>query len=179
MKKIILSTLLFLSNIIIAQNEMITNIGITNFEASVPLFEEVKASNEKTECILNTKTGEINSLIIIKEFHFKIAIMEDHFNEYYLESIHYPKAVFKGRILGFNWNIIGTSPKEFKMNGKLELHGKKKEITTLVLLRKIDNYLEIISGFSVDPNDFNIKIPTVLSMKIAEKVNIKTTFLVK
>lgn len=111
MKKITLLLLLSISNIIIAQKEMITNKGIINFEASVPLFEEVKASNETAQCVLNIKTGEIYSLSLIKEFHFKIAIMEEHFNEYYLESDHHPKATFKGRILGFNWNSIGTSPK--------------------------------------------------------------------
>ena len=179
MKPIILSILLFLSNISIAQNEMITNNGVINFEASVPLFEEVKASNEVVQCVLNTKTGEIYSIALIKEFRFKIPIMEEHFNKYYLESDHYPKAIFKGRIIGFNWNSIGTSAKEFKMKGKLEIHGKRREITTPVLLRKDAGGLEIVSDFHVKTNDFNIKIPTVLSMKIAETVNIKSQFIVK
>jgi len=179
MKKNILILLLFISNIIIAQKEMITKNGLINFEASVPLFEEIKASNEVVQCTLNINTGEIYSLALIKDFHFKIELMEEHFNEHYLESNHYPKATFKGRILGFNLNIIGTSPKEFKMKGRLEMHGKKKEITTLVFLKKVNNGLEIISNFSVATNDFNIKIPTVLSMKVAETVNIKTSFLVQ
>ncbi len=179
MGKIILTILLFLSNIIFAQKEMITNIGFINFEASVPLFEEVKASNETVQCILNTKTGEIYSIALIKEFHFKRALMEEHFNKYYLESDRYPKAIFKGRIQGFNWNIIGTSPKEFKLKGKLEIHGKKREINSLVLLRKVNEGLEISSDFYVKINDFNIKIPTVLSMKVAETVNIKSQFIVK
>ncbi|WP_291122449.1 YceI family protein [Flavobacterium sp. UBA6046] len=179
MKKITLLLLLSISNIIIAQKEMITDKGIINFEASVPLFEEVKASNETAQCVLNIKTGEIYSLSLIKDFHVKIAIMEDHFNEYYLESDHYPKATFKGRILGFNWNIIGTSPKEFKMKGKLEIHGKSKEITTIVFLRKVEDGLEIISNFDINIKDFNIEVPKVLSMKVAETVNVKTEFFVK
>ncbi|TDD97339.1 YceI family protein [Flavobacterium cellulosilyticum] len=179
MKKIILLLVLFLSTIIVAQNKMITGYGIITFEASVPLFEEVKASNETAQCALNTKTGEIYNTAFIKDFHFKIALMEKHFNEYYLESERYPKAVFKGRIIGFNWYIVGTTPKEFKMKGKLEIHGKKKDIDTLVLLRKVDNTLEINSNFTVTTNDFKIKIPTVLSMKIAEKVNINSAYLVK
>lgn len=158
---------------------MITNKGVINFEASVPLFEEVKASNEVVQCVLNIKTGEIYSIALIKEFHFKRALMEEHFNKYYLESDQYPKAIFKGRIIGFNWNSIDTSPKEFKMKGKLEIHGKKREINSLVLLRKTDGGLEIVSDFQVKINDFNIKIPTVLSMKVAETVNIKSQFIVK
>ena len=176
MKTIILPILLFFFTIIIAQNEKITNIGIINFEASVPLFEEVNASNETVQCILNIKTGEINSIALIKNFSFKIPIMEEHFNKYYLESDRYQKAIFKGRIQGFNWDIIGTSPKEFKLKGKLEIHGKKREINTLVLLRKVNDGLEITSDFQIKINDFNIKIPTVLSMKIAENVAVKINY---
>jgi len=179
MKNSILLFLLLIFNYSIAQKEMITSNGVINFEASVPLLEEVKASNESAQCVINTKTGEIYSTALIKDFHFKIALMEKHFNAYYLESDRYPKAIFKGRIVGFNWYIIGTTPKKFKMKGRLELHGKRKEINTIVVLRKVNNGLEIISDFTVTTNDFDIKIPTVLSMKIAEKVTIKTNFLLK
>lgn len=179
MKKIIILILFLLFNSVVAQKKMITGYGVINFEASVPLFEPVKASNEIAQCFIDTKTGAIYSTILIRDFHFKIALMEKHFNEYYLESDRYPKATFKGRIIGFNWYIIGNFPKEFKMKGKLELHGKKKEINTIVMLRKANKSVEIVSNFTVNTNDFNIEIPTVLSMKIAEKVNINAVFLVK
>ncbi|WP_338407909.1 hypothetical protein [uncultured Flavobacterium sp.] len=84
---------------------MIINKGNISFEASIPLFEEAKTSNESVQCVLNIKTGEINSVAIIKNFYFKIALTEEHFNEHYLESDCYPKALFKGRITGFNWNF--------------------------------------------------------------------------
>jgi len=136
MKKITEILLLFLTTITFAQNEMITNKGIIIFEASIPLYEENKAINESVYCVLNIITGEIKTLVIIKDFHFKIPLMEEHFNENYLESNHYPKAIFKGKIQGFNWNIIGTTPKEFQIKGKLEIHGKRKEITSIITLRK-------------------------------------------
>ena len=179
MKKITLFILLFISHATFTQNEMITNKGIVSFEASIPLYEENKAVNETVYCVLNTNTGEIKSLVLIKDFHFKIPLMEEHFNENYMESNHYPKAIFKGRIQGFNWNIIGNSPKEFKLKGKLEIHGKRKEITSVIFLRKVDDSLELLSNFSIDLNDFDIKIPKILSMKIAETVNIKTSYLLK
>jgi hypothetical protein len=178
MKKIILLSLLFIHNPIVAQDEKTTNSGIINFEASVPLFEEVKATNKTASCILNTKTGAIASIVIIKDFRFKIPMMEKHFNENYMESANYPKATFKGVIEGFNWNIIGTSPKEFKLKGVLKLHGKSKKISTIAILRKVDGGLEIISDFDLNSKDFNIEIPEMLSMKVAETVNVKTLFLV-
>jgi len=179
MKKIILLLLLFYANIILAQEKMTTNTGIINFEASVPLFEEVKATNKAASCILNTKTGAMASIVLIKDFHFKIPMMENHFNDYYMESADYPKAIFKGIIEGFNLNIIDTSPKEFKLKGTLKLHGKSKKISTIAILRKVDGKLEIISDFNVKTSDFNIKIPEMLSMKVAENVNVKTNFLLK
>ena len=179
MKKIMLLLLLFYANLISAQEEMTTSTGIITFEASVPLFEEVKATNKAASCILNTKTGSIASLVLIKDFHFKIPMMEKHFNENYMESHNYPKANFKGTIEGFNLNIIGTSPKEFKLKGTLKLHGKSKKINTVAILRKVDGRLEIISDFNVNTKDYNIEIPEILSMKVAETVNIKTLFLVK
>lgn len=179
MKKIILLSLLLIHNLIVAQKDMTTNTGSINFEASVPLFEEVKATNNKAFCILNTKTGEIACIVLIKDFRFKIPLMEKHFNENYMESADYPKASFKGIIEGFNWHIIGTSPKEFKLKGTLKMHGKSKKISTVALLRKSNDGIEIISDFNLNSKDFNIKIPEMLSMKVAETVNVKTIFFVK
>lgn len=179
MKTIMLLFLLWFANIAMAQEKMIAHKGLIDFEASVPLFEEVKAKNEKAACTLNLETGEISSTVFIKDFHFKIAMMEKHFNENYMESHHYPKATFKGIIQGFNLNIIGNELKEFNLKGTLKLHGKSKKINTIVLLRKSGNGLEIITDFKVNSKDFNIKIPEILSMKVAETVNIKTLFLVQ
>ncbi len=179
MKKITLLFLLFTIYTSKAQSEMIAFKGITNFEASVPLFEEVKAQNETSTCTLNTKTGALSTIVIIEDFHFKIPLMEKHFNENYLESNRYPKAIFRGKILGFNINIIGTHPKEFRMKGKLEIHGKSKEISIPVYVKKAGDGLEISSNFKVNINDFNIKIPKVLSIKIAEIASIKTNYLVQ
>lgn len=178
MKKITLLFLLLLTQFSFAQEEMITHSGIVNFEASVPLFEEVKATNQTSSCVLNTSNGAITDVVLIKDFRFKIPIMEEHFNENYLESNRYPKAIFKGKILGFNINIIGKQLKEFRMKGKLEIHGTIKEISIPVYIKKEGDGLEISSNFKVNINDFNIKIPKVLSIKIAENASIKTKHLV-
>jgi hypothetical protein len=177
MKKIIQILLLLMTPTVFAQEKMTTTQGVINFEASVPLFEEINATNENVTCVLNSKNGAITCTAQIRQFHFGIALMEEHFNDNYIESNRYPKAVFKGVIEGFNWSIIGNYPKEFKLKGTLELHGKSKKINTVAILRKIDTGLEIISDFTVNTKDFNIKIPEMLSMKVAEKVNIRTFFM--
>ncbi len=179
MKKIIYVLIFILFNTSYAQKELITTSGIIHFEASVPLFEEVEASNKKVSCILNLENGQITTVVHMKEFHFKLSLMEEHFNKKYLETDNYPHASFKGTIVGFNLNIIDTNPKQFNMKGDLKIHGKTKKINTVVILRKLENKLEIISNFSIKIKDFNIKIPEMLSMKIAQTVTIKSEFLLQ
>lgn len=170
---------LFIGTIGHTQDRKITKTGQITFEASVPSFEEVKATNEAVSCVLNTKTGEIASLVLVKGFRFKIALMEEHFNENYIESNKYPKATFKGKLSNFDATALDTSPKKIKLSGTLELHGKSKEINTVAIISKKGNDIEIITDFDVNPDDFNIQIPKIVRQKVAKTVNIKTMFLLK
>jgi hypothetical protein len=163
----------------IAQNKKTTKKGSIIFEASIPMYEEIKAIHDNVSCVLNIKTGEINTLALVKEFHFKIPLMEEHFNSSFIESNRYPKAIFKGIIENFDISKISSSPKEFRIKGKLKMHGKTKTISAPAILRKIDNDIEIVSLFNIIVSDFNIKIPDILNQKISKTVNLKTVFLVK
>lgn len=162
-----------------AQEKMITKTGKITFEASVPSFEEVKGTNSTATCVLNPATGEIASLALIKGFRFKIALMEEHFNENYLESDRYPKATFRGKISNFDLKSLTSSPRDFTIKGKLELHGKSKEVVVPAKIRKTDSGVEIISNFSVNSDDFAIAIPSVVKNKVSKTVNISTEFTVK
>ena len=178
MKKLgILYSVLLLFTIAFSQNKIATKTGAILFEASIPSFEEVKGNNNNVSCIVNTTTGEISTLAFITEFQFKMTMMQEHFNTNYLESHKYPKATFKGIIQGFNMAIIGNSPKEFIMTGKLSMHGKSKMITTIAMIQKTEKGLEIKTNFKVNTNDFSIKIPKIVKYKIAETVTIKSEFL--
>ncbi|RBA29292.1 YceI family protein [Flavobacterium tibetense] len=179
MKKYITLLLISISILSKAQDKMLTKNGIVTFEASVPSFEEIKAKSNIASCIVNTNTGEIAALVLVKSFRFKIALMEEHFNENYIESDKYPKATFKGKIEGFNYSKITTEAKDFKINGKLELHGKSKDITIIAKIKRGKDGLEILSNFSVNSDDFDIKIPSVVSKKVSKKVNIELDFILK
>ncbi|CAN1486674.1 Lipid/polyisoprenoid-binding, YceI-like [Flavobacteriaceae bacterium] len=169
------SVLFFFCNAF-SQNKIATNSGTIFFEASLPAFEEVKANNNNVSCVVNTTTGEISSLAFISEFQFKMAMMEEHFNANYLESSKYPKATFKGNIHGFNLAIIGNVPKDFILTGKLSMHGKSKNISTIARIQKTQSGLQIATNFKVNTSDFGIKIPKIVQYKIAETVTIKANF---
>lgn len=179
MKKSILICFLFCATGLFAQEKMVTKTGKVTFEASVPSFEEVKAKNDGVTFILNSKTGEVASLALMKGFRFKIALMEEHFNENYMESDKYPKATFKGKIENFDAKTLTATAKEYTIKGKLELHGKSKEITSVAKIRKTDAGIEIISNFSVNASDFDIKIPSIVKNKVSNTIDIRSEFTVK
>lgn len=179
MKKTLLFCLLLCTTILVAQEKMVTKTGKVTFEASVPSFEEVKAKNEGVTFVLNPKTGEVASLALMKGFRFKIALMEEHFNENYIESDKYPKATFKGKIENFDVKTLSATAKEYTIKGKLELHGKAKDVVAIAKIRKTDAGIEILSTFTVNASDFDIKIPTVVKNKVSNTINITSEFTVK
>lgn len=177
MKNLFLLALTILSaSSIFAQDKILTKTGQVTFEASVPSFEEVKANHKNVTCILNTKTGEMASLILVKGFQFKLALMEEHFNENYIESDKFPKATFKGKIDNFDLEKITAQNQDFTIKGKIELHGKIKDVVVTAKIKKVKDGIEITSNFSLNPEDFDIQIPSLVKAKVAKKVDVKFDF---
>jgi len=170
MKKITLIILLIITIKSFAQDKMVTNGGIIHFEASIPLFEEVKASNERTNCILMLKTGQITCWMNIKDFKFQRSLMEAHFNQNYMESDRFPRAIFKGRIEKFDSKNINSIAKEFQIKGEITIHGRTKKIEINGFLKKVDNRIELTSVFPLNTDDFMIEIPFVIRSKISKSV---------
>ncbi|NND10124.1 MAG: YceI family protein [Flavobacteriaceae bacterium] len=151
-----------------AQDKYLTKSGSITFEASVPSFEEVKATNNSVTAILNKDNGEFAALALIKAFRFKNALMEEHFNENYAESDDFPKATFKG-VLNNESNSI---------NGELTFHGITKKLKDIeIKLKSPETNTIIMQGiFTVLVSDFDIKIPKIVSNKLSEKVNVNFEF---
>ena len=164
---------------LMAQEKYIDKNGLIIFEASEKLFEEVKATNEFVTVILNTETKQIATLALIKGFHFKNSLMEEHFNENYIESEDYPKATFKGELIDFNANDLSENSSEVSVEGVLELHGKQKQISSKLKMQKSGDIISMTGGFIVTPGDFDIKIPSIVRNKIAKEVVVKFDFKLK
>ncbi len=172
MKKIVLLFLILNANGI-AQEKYITKTGNVNFEASVPSFEEVKATNESTTAIINTDNGEFAALVLIKGFRFKNALMEEHFNENYAESSKYPKATFNGKITDFKQNKLGV----YIINGELTFHGVAQTLENISININYKDDIILLSGeFISNASDFEIDIPKIVSNKIAQQVRISFDF---
>ncbi|RVT79909.1 YceI family protein [Flavobacterium sufflavum] len=179
MKNNIVVAMVLISSLIFAQEKKISKSAVIIFEASVPSFEEVKATNNNVTLVLNPATGQIASLALMKGFRFKVALMEEHFNENYMESDRYPKALFKGKIEGFDVNSLTPKPKDFVINGKLELHGKTAVIKAPAKISQSNSGINLQSNFSVNASDFDISIPAVVKNKVANKINIQVDAVLK
>jgi hypothetical protein len=176
--KNLLFVIIFLSSIfsiVNAQEKFITKSGEINFEASVPSFEEVKATHNSVSAIIKSN-GEFASLALVKGFRFKVALMEEHFNENYAESSTYPKATFKGKVKDFDISELSTDHKEYVVSGTVNMHGVDKNIETKAFIRKVGDNLFLDTQFVLKPEDFNIDIPSVVSSKIAEEIHVSASF---
>jgi hypothetical protein len=159
------------------QEKFITKSGLVAFEASVPSFEEIKAKNNKVTAILKTDSGKIAVLALVQGFRFKIALMEEHFNESYAESEQYPKTFFLGKIIDF-------SKKKFRnkeavaviLEGDFTFHGVTKQIRTPATMRYNDNHYVLSTNFSLTAANYKIKIPKIVRNKIAEDIYIQLFF---
>jgi len=149
-----------------------TKTGNIKFEASVPSFEEVAGENKTASAVVVAETGDIAVLALMKGFRFKVALMEEHFNENYVESDKFPKATFKGKIEGFDISKISVEAKTFTLSGDLTLHGKTKQVTDSAKISKQGNNIVIVGDFDVKPEDFGIEIPAVVSKKVADKIKV-------
>lgn len=159
-----------------AQTKYIDQNGEIEFEASEELFEPVQAINASATAILNIETGEIASLALMKGFHFENSLMEEHFNENYIESETYPKAVFRGNLQNFDHSLLTEDPTEVTVDGKLKLREKEKGVHTTLSLQKVGDAIIMKGSFQVTPSDFEIEIPKIVANKIAKEVIVRLAF---
>jgi len=178
MKNIIFTLITILTlNTAIGQAKYLTKTGTLTFEASVPAFEDVAAKNKAVTAILNIKNGEFAALALVKAFRFKNALMEEHFNENYAESDHYPKATVRGKIENLNFNELSKTDTVKQFNGTLTFHGVTKEIKNSPISIKVEANKLILNGnFTVLVSDFNIDIPKIVKNKLSDKVTITFNF---
>jgi hypothetical protein len=172
MKSILLSfTFVFLSGLLAAQIYTAkSGSTIITFFSSAPL-ENIEALNKGAVIIFKSSTNEIQIRVSIQNFKFKNSLMEEHFNENYLESTKYPNCEFRGKI---NESIDHAKEGENKVTvtGIMDLHGVKKEVTLDGVLTKIGAEYKVESKFKIKVADYNIKVPSMYVKNIAEVVDV-------
>jgi polyisoprenoid-binding protein YceI len=175
MKKSVLLIAFAISSQIFAQ-KYFTKTGKTEFVASVDTFEPVEAINNSSTAILNISNGDVAALLFINAFHFDIALMEEHFNENYMESNSFPKAKLTGNLKGFHMDKLNENYQEFQLQAKLTIKGITQEIDTPVKLKLENDKILVESELTVQAEDFGIKIPKIVREKIAKDIHISLAY---
>lgn len=176
--KNILSPTVFISSIIFfvccetlkAQNIYSCTNGEVTFFSKAPL-EDIQAASKGLNSILNTSNNEIVFIVPMTSFKFKKSMMEEHFNENYIESHKYPNAVYKGKI---NENIDYSKDGEYEVTstGTLALHGVDKTRTEKGKMIIKEGKISIHSEFTIAIKEHNIEIPKLVVQNIAEIVKV-------
>ena len=140
-------------------------------------IEDITAENRKTSSIFNSSTGEIVFSVPIRDFQFAKSLMQEHFNEKYMESEKFPKATFQGKIE--NYELEAGGVQEATALGKLTIHGVTKEVEIPGTIEKKNNKLLMKTKFIVKLEDYGIEIPQLLWQNIAEQVEVTGEFTFK
>jgi YceI-like domain len=147
--------------------------GKITFTSNTPL-EKIEGTNNSGTTVIDGSNGNIEYAVLIKSFIFEKALLQEHFNENYMESTKFPKATFKGKIDNFSTvNVAKNGSYKVKISGNLTIHGVTKAVTTDAVLNTKDG--AITSGatnFEVSPQDYNIAIPALVKDKIAKSIKI-------
>ncbi|UOG74115.1 YceI family protein [Hymenobacter tibetensis] len=155
-----------------AQSKFLTRTGTISFFSATPI-EDIEARSQMVGAAVDVQVGQVAFTVPMKSFQFPKSLMQEHFNENYVESEKYPRATFSGRLV--NWTaaaLPATGPQPVQVEGDLTIHGVTKHIRVPGTLEKQGNRLLVKSKFAVAPADYNIEIPALVRNQIAKSVDV-------
>jgi len=136
-------------------------------------LEDIKAENNQVFAAISLDKKTIVFSMLLKSFLFRKELMQEHFNENYVESDKYPKATFKGTFTG---DIDLQKPvNNIQVEGIISLHGTEKKISAPATIEVKNGVLVGNTKFQLIPKDFNITIPSIVSDKIAKQIDVQVT----
>ena len=175
MNRVVLISFLIVSMFSNAQGleKVIARQGKMSF-LSYTSVENIKAENAQVLSFLNPNTGEIAVRVLMRAFKFEKSLMEEHFNESYMESDLYPEANFIGRIDNYDASIQDTHTR--LVRGDFTLRGITKPLEFKVAIRVVNNIIYVDGNLEILVQDFDINIPALLSPNIAKKIQVAFNF---
>lgn len=148
--------------------------GYVHFFSSAPM-EDIEAKNNEAVVVFNATKNEINAKIPIKSFQFAKKLMQEHFNENYLESDKYPYGSLTGKIVE-NIDFTKDGVHKVTVRGVLDIHGVKQNRDIPCTITVQGDQIKVYSEFDVKLVDHKIKIPKVVILNIAEVIKVDMLF---
>lgn len=173
MKKIFLASIIILCIFSGAEaQKYLTKTGKIRFFSDSPL-EKIEAVNNQVNAVLDVSTGDMAFKVLIKSFNFEKALMQEHFNENYMESDKFPNSTFVGKVLNISEMDFSKNAKyTAQVEGTLTIHGVSRPIQTTGTLEAKDGKILGKAVFIVNVKDYDIKIPSAVVKNIAENIEI-------
>jgi hypothetical protein len=157
-----------------AQKYMTKN-GYIGFNSLTPM-ENIRGDNNQVAGVLDISTGEMVFQALIKSFHFDRALLEEHFNENYMESDKFPKSSFKGKITNLSGvNFSKTGIYDVNVEGDLTIHNITNKISTKGTVEVVQGGINANSKFNIVPEDYKIIIPGIVREKISKNLEVIVT----
>ena len=170
--KSILTIVLIITVFQLSAQKYLTKNGHIRFFSETPI-ETIEADNRQVNAALDVLSGDLVFKALMKSFQFEKALMQEHFNENYVESHKFPNSVFQGRITNieqFDINNPGTF--DALIEGELNLHGVTQQISEKGTLTVEGDMIMGYSKFNIKPADYDIKIPRAVMNNIAEVIEV-------
>lgn len=151
-----------------------TRDGKIKFDATAPASpDDISAYTNKATCVLDVATGGMVWKVLVKGFIFDKSLMQEHFNENYMESDKFPDAMFNGKITNLSEvNFSKDGAYNAVVSGKMTIHGVQQDVTTNGALTVSGKTVRINAGFNIKLADYGVKIPAVVSANIAKEAKI-------
>lgn len=154
-----------------AQKYISKNVQI-KFYSDAPA-EKIEAVNNQVNCALDIITGDFVFKVLMQSFQFEKALMQEHFNENYIESAIFPNATFVGKVAGIEALDASKNAKyDAVVNGNLTMHGVTKPVSEKGIIEVVDGKIKANAIFRIAIADYDIKVPSAVMGKIAETVDI-------
>ena len=175
MKNLLIISLLICLPLTAGAQKFATKTGYIGFYSHTPI-EDIKADNNQVASILDTSTGEIAFQVTIRAFRFRKALMEEHFNENYLESAKFPGSTFTGKILNHSAiDFTREGRHEVTVEGNLTIRDVTRKITEKGIIEITSGGINAESKFIVASADYGIKIPAIVRNNIAKTIEVTVT----
>jgi hypothetical protein len=148
-----------------------TRSGFIGFYSKTAL-EDIRGENNQVYAVIDAGKKNLAFAALLKGFIFPKELMQGHFNENYVESDKYPKAVFSGAYVG-EVPLDKDGVYKVSVKGSLTLHNVTRTIETPATLEVKAGHLLGVAEFKLKPEDFNIGIPSVVRDKIDKEIMVK------
>ena len=158
------------------QGKYLTKAGYISF-FSASIMEDIEARNNKVAAVVDLSTGQMAFSVPVREFQFKRTLMQEHFNENYMESDKYPKATFTGQVANAAQvlKLLPAATQNVEVEGQMTLHGVTHKVAVSGTLQLRDGQVVVFAYFNIAPADYAIDVPLLVREHIAKSVSVRVS----